>query len=482
MTYPEKCVWLKGIDDRISMGQNFLDDQTLADIAASTGNEHLKSLIYLHKLGKAGSRLGLKLEEIETTKDDSAPRRVSLADLKKLRTEGLGAFKTKKNLIERKKIVVDLTEENLEYKLTVGEYRSAAICDTMIELKTPTQKPYIASLNIGSFGLNSTQNEIGQEYYEMGKNLVKYLRQNLDKYLFVNLIDCPNQPQLFEALSNSGYHIYFINYIFYSEGANAHRPDCGIAMLINSRLIGHNVKFLDLSLNLHQGGFPDYGKAFPQFDQKDLLIQPITAYLTCLDEDRKTVYVNSSIYVSAFSSVSNRQQSVLQSCQVLNEIGNDYLEKQPGCRIVTRLSGDFNPYGYDTLQGPLGKAVEPFAHLPAAVFGLATGFKPWKYISEKVLFGQSKNIPNIREVEKLRLELRRNGFVMQSDIYGQFEHTKTIQFKDMAPEKLKNLFEGAAVSWYLDFCVTPSYEGKVHIEYDLEPFGEVDHKTLTIQI
>jgi hypothetical protein len=339
-------------------------------------------------------------------------------------------------------------------------------------VSTPTLRPTLISLNTGSFT---------SLYFERAQVLIQYLQTIRDTSLFVNLQDIPDEPEILQRIADLGFEVYYINTIIYSAGQFKNRKNAGIACLVNKNLLGFNCKLLDISVSFHKDGFFDYKKCFPSCNSQDMLVQPATLYLTLQNQDSNEIFILANNYISAFSFQKSRLENVEYMIKTISEMKTMLLHRIPGNKIITRLTGDFNLYGYDTLGLPFGLKSEPFAHLPAAISALITGFRPFSIFSGKI-FTTGNNIPNSREIKMFKELLESHQFVYQTNYYNQNFPTISLEVKDFIPKPLKFLFKGLKVSWSLDFCVTPEYEGKITIAKDSQPFGHDDHKTLIVSL
>jgi len=371
-------------------------------------------------------------------------------------------------------------QSNHEIIGQVGSFY-AGVAGEKVKLKTPENKPRLISLNIGSFGLNSLINEKGATYKSHLQKFVDYVKSVSSSSLILSLQDVPNDPELFAGLNQAGFDIYYFPNIFYHLGQFNSRPDCGQAILINKNIEKYDLSLLNISLSFHHGGFPDYHKAFKQYQSQDLLQKPTTLYFTIQNKVSSEFYLISNTYVSAFSTAENRFESIKESVELVQQMTDQLSKFKQEQEMIVRFTGDFNIYGYDTHQGPFGMKAEPWAHLPAVISALLYGFRPLDIFKGK-LFTIGKNQANLNEFKKVQAWLISKSFVISTDSYNEIKKSKTVMVEEFAPSFTKRLFKGAGTSWILDMCIYPVWSRKFNIWYEKEPFGDIDHETLIVQL
>lgn len=382
-----------------------------------------------------------------------------------------GATKSKKDIY---------LQSNHEIIGQVGSFYAGNVGEK-IKLKTPENKPRLISLNIGSFGLNSLNNEKGTTYNTNLQKFVNYVKSAVSSSLILSLQDVPNDSELFDGLNQAGFDIYFFPNLFYSLGQFKSRPDCGQAILINKNIEKYDLNILNISLSFHHGGFPDYHKSFKKYQSQDLLHKPTTLYFTIQNKITSEFYLISNAYVSAFSSSDNRFESIKDSVELVQQMIDQLSRFKNEQELIVRFTGDFNIYGYDTHQGPFGMKAEPWAHLPAVISALIYGFRPLDIFKGK-LFTIGKNQANLNEFKKVQAWLKSKSYVISTDSYNEIKKSKTVMVEEFAPSFTKRIFKGAGASWILDMCIYPIWSRKFNIWYEKEPFGDIDHETLIVQL
>jgi hypothetical protein len=350
-----------------------------------------------------------------------------------------------------------------------------------IKLETPENKPRLHSLNIGSFGLNSQNNEISIAYKQNMQTFIDYVKSVSPSVLAFSLQDVPNDANLFSELNAHGFDIYFFPNMFYHLGKFESRPDCGQALLVNKNIEDYDLKMLNISLSYHWGGFPDYNKSFKKHQTEDYLHKPTTLYFTIQNRSKHEYYLISNAYVSAFSNQDDRFKNIKDSVKIMDQMIKSISKFKKSEELIVRFTGDFNLYGYDTLRGPFGMKSEPWSHLPAVISALLSGFRPLSLFSGKI-FKIGKNTPNLIEVDKVKAWLKTRGYGIATDTDNNLKQSKTVMVEEFAPSFIKRLFKGAGASWVLDMCIFPAWGRKFNIWYDKEPFGDIDHETLIIQL
>jgi hypothetical protein len=348
------------------------------------------------------------------------------------------------------------------------------------KLTIDNQRPRLLSINVGSFGLDSRNTNRDPKYFELSSKLIQFIKENTKKALIFNLLDCPDESEVFQKITEEGFEVYFFENIFYQE-SHFDRPNTGTAVIINKALFAYGAELMDVSMSLHSDGFIDISKSFAKFQTKDFLIQPLSVYFTLKNKQKKEIYLFASTYVLAFSTKKDRKLNLNRSLNILNQMKRALEHTLPDCKVITRFTGDFNFYGYDTRYGLFGLSAEPFSHFPALISGLILGFKPWKHSQNKVLFEEGRNIPNLLELQNVEKLAEGKGFSLLKNSKEVFETTKTIEVTDFIPKPIKTFFKGSKVSWSLDHCFAPK-DKKVSMSFEDEPFGDFDHKTLSVGI
>jgi hypothetical protein len=167
-------------------------------------------------------------------------------------------------LIEIKPIRWDMSQSNpqaslgfLEHSVEVqsGTYYPAFEGESYA-MTSPSGKPLICHLNVGSFGLDISHTTITEKYYDLAKKLVNYIDKHKAETLVFNFQDIPQEEQLFDEFRKRGFDVVFIPMAYFGEGILEHRKRAGIVTLINKRLAGYQVAVERLWVEYHAGSFP----------------------------------------------------------------------------------------------------------------------------------------------------------------------------------------------------------------------------------
>ncbi len=350
-----------------------------------------------------------------------------------------------------------------------------------LQTNTFSKRPNIIQLNVGSFGLDSDNNEIDENYYNLGKKLITYLQSQKDKALIFSLQDVPNDQPLWEQMNLEGYSVYWYPTNHYSEGKYKTRPDTGNAILINNNLQGYKLVLDNSFIKYHSSQIPDYSDYKKESSEFDLIQISSTLYSVFRNEQSKEIFLVSTTHISPFITQSKRLEIIKSITETAKELHLQLNLSYSGYNIIHRFAGDFNLYGVDSDKGPFGLPANTFAFLSSAVDAVVTGFRPLKLLKLQNPFVEGKNYLHRDERNKIKDIVETLGFKLMPDIASS-NYSIKFPLSKYAPKLLKPIFKGAKAVWLLDYVYVPAHEIGVVSYLDLEPFGHTDHKSLVVSL
>jgi hypothetical protein len=370
-----------------------------------------------------------------------------------------------------------------DHEVRVGSYYPAVESPPR-QLATAHNRPFITHLNVGSFGLDIDHTEVTDRYYALGKKLVEYVEKRADQTLVFNFQDVPQEEGLFDEFRKRGFDLIFIPFAFFGEGNSSRTKPAGLLSLINRRLEGYDVQLSSLWLEHHVGSFPHLKHYKNEYGSRDHLHLSSTLFFLLKTSDQKQSYLIGNTYMSPFSSQETRLEVAQKTINNFADlVESQQRENKPVAMLITRLTGDFNPYGVNTLRGPLGLVSgNPWSFLQHAAYGALSGWRPWRLLQGKSMFVKGGNPYNVAESEQMMNFARQRQIRPATDSFGRRFVTMQTQLSDYAPGLTKPLFSGGAIDWSLDFCFYPEHEGWVYSYVDSEPYGEIDHKSLVVSL
>lgn len=353
-----------------------------------------------------------------------------------------------------------------------------------LNLNPILNKGLLLQLNVGSFGLDINHLQTNSKYFEMGRKLITYLDLNLDKISAFTFQDFPEEEELFAVLKSRGFELIFWPNLFYSEGKNFARPNCGLLIGIQKRFKNQALKLHKILVSPHAGLWPRVSNYQKNIQDLDLLSAGSTLTVVYKNLKSKEIYQLSNLYISAFSSKKVRLEIASQVLKNQHKIETELCQQNPECQLISRITGDFNLYGTNTLRGPLGLKSNPFSFLPTAVFALISGFRPFKILSGKSPFTLGGNPLHKQELQAFLKLANKHGYQTSAN-HSETEHSFFIYLSDFVPKFLKPVFKNAKVGWLLDIALAPKFAKPIRGWLELEPFGNKkykDHKALWVSL
>jgi hypothetical protein len=358
---------------------------------------------------------------------------------------------------------------------------SPATPSPYLKVETLSKRPNLVQLNVGSFGLDSDNNDIDQDYYETGKKLITFLQSQKSQTLVFNLQDVPNDQFLWEQINSDGYSVFWYPTNHYSQGKYKSRPDTGNAILINTNLQGYKLQLDNCFIKYHSTEIPDYGQYNKKSSSQDLIQISSTMYAVFRNEQSKEVFLIANTYISPFITQQKRLQIIDNIIATTKEFHLQANQSYSGYKVIHRFAGDFNVYGVDSNKGPFGLPANPFSFLPSVIDSLITGFRPFRILRFKSPFVPGKNHIHRNERSHLQGLASIYGFQsLPSSDTDQF--SISIPIAKYAPSLLKPIFAGSECRWLLDYVIYPIYEVGVYTYFSLDPFGQRDHKSLIVSL